>query len=104
MLTENLKVGRIIVHEVFERADDRKLIPPLCSDYLEQLPPAAIAAFRLRVTEALSAQAKSLEMQIVKHGPGSHLANVCELVVAKDADFIAESKKVAQQLSEAQLH
>ncbi len=104
MFAENLKIARIIVHEVFERTDDRKLVPPLFSDQLEQLPAPAQLAFRSRITEALSAQAKSLEMPIFRQGPGSHLYNVCELIQANEERFIEISKSVATQLSEAQLH
>lgn len=104
MLLENLTIGRILVHEVFKREDERRAIQPVYATALEKLSPEAEGAFRLRITEALSAKAKSLEMQIVKSGPDSHLAEAEALLAADDATFLTLSRKVADRLTAAQMH
>ena len=66
LLFENLRVNRIVVHEVFRRGEeDRTIRPPVFGDALEELSPEAIGAFRLRMADALSGQSQSLQMRIV---------------------------------------
>lgn len=57
-----------------------------------------------RVTEALSAQAKSIELQIVKCDETSHIANARDLIDSKDDRFLALSCDTADRLAGAQLH
>lgn len=104
MIIENLKVGRIAIHEVFQRLDDRKPVPPIYADQLEVLPEEAITAFKERITEALSVQAKSIEMQIVDFDAGSHVANAANLIGANDKEFLANSRSAADRLVNAQMH
>lgn len=103
MLFENLKVNRVVVHEVFQRNEDKSIQPPVFSDDLENLSPEALGAFRLRMTDALSGQSQSLEMRIARHGAGSFLELAESLVGSSDADFLAGSKAVANKLAEAQI-
>jgi hypothetical protein len=105
VLIENLQIGRIAVHEVFQREDDRRIIPPVYAQRLEAWSEDAITAFKARVTEALSAQAKSIEMQIVRHDGASHIAAARELIDAsEDRKFLSVSCKTADRLVGAQLH
>lgn len=103
MIFENLRVGRIVVHEVFPRNEDRTIRPPAFSDRLEVLSAEALGAFRLRVTDALAGQTQSLEMRIAKHGAGSLLDVAEALVGCTDAVFLEGSRTVANKLAEAQL-
>lgn len=103
MLFENLKVNRVVVHEVFQRNEDKSIRPPLLADDLENLSAEALGAFRLRMTDALSGQSQSLEMRIARHGAGSFLELAESLVGSSDADFLAGSKAVANKLAEAQI-
>jgi 37-kD nucleoid-associated bacterial protein len=102
VLIENLNIGRIAIHEVFQREDDRKPIPPVYADQLENWPDKAITAFKARITEALSAQAKSIEMQIVQCDERSHVANA--RAATDDAKFLALSCETTDRLVAAQLH
>lgn len=104
MIIENLQVSRIAIHEVFQREDDRKVVAPVYASQLENLSENAIAAFKSRVTEALSAQAKSLEMEIVNFDAFSHVAHCEYFVSANDKDFLMRSRSVADGLVKAQLH
>lgn len=103
MLFENLKVNRVVVHEVFQRNEDKSIRPPVFADDLENLSPEALGAFRLRMTDALSGQSQSLEMRIVRHGAGSFLELAESLVGSSDEHFLAGSKAVANKLAEAQI-
>lgn len=104
MLIENLKVGRIAIHEVFQREDDRKPVPPVYADHLEKWSEAAIASFKARITEALSADAKSIELTIVQANPSSHVANAKDLVASQDDEFLKLSRATTDRLVSAQLH
>jgi hypothetical protein len=105
VLFENLKVSRIAIHEVFQREDDRKVVPPIYAEALETWPADAITAFRARITEALSAQAKSIELQIVQCDERSHVANARDLIAAPDDQtFLSNSCKTTDRLVAAQLN
>jgi hypothetical protein len=104
VLIENLKIGRIAIHEVFQRENDRKTVAPVYAVQLESWPDEAMTTFKERVTEALSAQAKSIEMQIIDGGPSSHVANAENLIKADDARFLQLSSTTADRLVNAQLH
>lgn len=103
MLFENLQVGRVIVHEVFQRNDDKSMQAPALSDHLENLSAEALGAFRLRMTDALSGQSQSLQMRIAKSGPGSFIDLAEGLLGCLDEDFVAGSQTIASKLAEAQL-
>jgi hypothetical protein len=103
MLFEALKIGRIVVHEVFQRAEDRSIRPPALSDALENLSAQAMGAFRLRMTDALSGQSQSLQMRIAKFGADSFLTLVENLIGSPDKTFLEVSRAVATKLAEVQM-
>ena len=49
MNLENLQVGRIAMHEIYQRGEDKRPLPASYAAALEQLSPAAMGAFRIRV-------------------------------------------------------
>ena len=104
MQFENLKVSRIVVHEVFQRNDNKSIRPPIFADSLESLSAEAMGAFRLRMTDALSGQSQCLQMRIVRHGAGSLLELAESLIGSSERDFLAGSTAIANKLAEAQLH
>ncbi len=103
MLFENLKVNRVVVHEVFRRNADKSIRPPVLADGLENLSAEALEAFRQRMTDALSGQSQSLQMRIAKCAAGSLLEATESIVAASDQDFLAGSKAITTKLAEAQL-
>jgi hypothetical protein len=103
VLFENLNISRIAVHEVFRRNDDNSIKPPAHATVLEVLSAEAIGAFRLRMTDALSGQTQSLQMQIMKIGAGSFLETAEELCASDDSTFLAGSQTIATKLAEAQM-
>ena len=90
MLIENLKIGRI--PRSMKSSSGRTIaegIAPVYADQLESWSEYVI--LKERVTEALSAQAKSIELQIVKCDETSHIANARDLIDSKDDRFLALS-------------
>lgn len=103
MQLENLKINRVVMHEVLKRDDDRQPKVPIYGAALEGLEAAAKGAFTLRVTEALSTQSKSIEMQISDFGAGSMVDISGRLIdLAGDVDFLEVSKEIAVRLASAQ--
>jgi hypothetical protein len=100
---ENLIVGRIAVHEVFQRSDNREMRQPVYGETLEQLSPDARAAFRQRITDALAARTQSLAMTIQQSGPGSFVAEAHAIVGSTDEAFLAFSRRIADKLAATQL-
>jgi nucleoid-associated protein YejK len=103
LIVENLQVRRIAVHEVFRRKADKRPITPTYATQLEILSADATQEFRARITEALSAQAKSVQMDIIAYGADSHLADAEALLAADDTEFLHISQACADRLTRAQL-
>jgi hypothetical protein len=64
MIFENMSVKRMILHEVFQRKDDKLPIPPRYGGHLIQLPADAMDDFKTRVIDALGNNSKRMEMTI----------------------------------------
>lgn len=102
MIIENLSIGRIVLHEVYQRKDGPNIVPPSYGKDLEILDAKALSHFGMRITEALSAQSKSIELRIVKTEETSVLGTARRLVLAADADFPEASCRMADALADAQ--
>lgn len=74
----DLRVERLIVHEVFERADDRNAVPPVYGTALERLDGDATDAIRNRIVAAIASSAKCMQMTIATAGAESMCALVSE--------------------------
>lgn len=103
MLFENLSVDRIVVHEVFQRGHNNSLVPPAYGDQLEILDVAALGVFRMRMTQALSGQSQSIQMDIARARKGNFLPLAEALVGIPDSEFPAASRAIADRLAESQL-
>ncbi|QPB21763.1 nucleoid-associated protein [Rhizobium sp. 007] len=102
MQLENLKINRVVMHEVLKRDDDRQPKDPVYGEALEDLEAAAKGAFTLRVTEALSTQSKSIEMHISDFSASSMVDIAGRLIDLDDTDFLEVSKEIAVRLASAQ--
>ncbi|MCU9850362.1 nucleoid-associated protein [Defluviimonas sp. WL0024] len=101
-MLRSLRVEHVAVHEVFQRGADRRIAPPVYATKLETLSVEALDAFRLRITEALNAKSKCIEMAIRRHGPGTFQGDVEQLVGASAAEFLERSRVIPDRLTEAQ--
>lgn len=103
-MLENLTITDTAVHEIFKRGDDRRMQQPEYAQHAENLSVEAMTAFRLRVTDALSAKAKAVDMEILKTGPGNFQGDARELMEAPDENtFLFKSRAFADRLASAQM-
>lgn len=103
MIFENIVVGRLIVHEVFRRRDDKQEIPPRYGSQLIQLSMSASDAFNQRVTDALGNNSQCTEMDIHDVSSGSAVECAASLIGIGNIEFIAQSKFFADKLTRSQL-
>lgn len=99
----NLRLSKVIIHEVFRRAEGA--IAPAdanCSDTLEELGQDGIDALRSRIVFAASSNSRCLRMAINQSGPESLIACAARLLESDDLLFVENSKTVARQLARAQ--
>ncbi len=102
-LLTNLTISDIAVHEIFKREANRRKIPPAYAQHLEELSPKAIDTFRARVTDALSAKAKAIEMDINDTGPGTFQDDAKTTIgLTTSSDFLSASRVFADKLAAAQ--
>lgn len=102
MFVENLSIRRVVMHEVFQRKDGPNVVPPSYGKELEILDAKALSHFEMRITDAFSAQSKSIEMRIVKTEDASVLGTARRLILATDNDFPNVSNHMADALADAQ--
>tara|TARA_R110000803_G_scaffold14326_1_gene39771 strand:- start:232 stop:1320 length:1089 start_codon:yes stop_codon:yes gene_type:complete len=98
----NLKVDRIIIHQVFQRdADGNKVSPTQGHEYMN-FDLSAMNAFKKRVNDALGEGSHAVEMSIVDQGPND-LPRIIDMIVGQDNDtFAVSSFDVAKMLTDAQ--
>lgn len=99
---QNLVINQVMIHEVFQRQDDRTVVPPRFSDAAVDLDQDALDAMRDRVITAMGSASRSMEMCISQSGPGSAVAIAKRLVDADGPLFVEESKATAEKLTVAQ--
>jgi hypothetical protein len=102
MLVENLNVTRVILHEVHQRKDSPNIIEPTYGKALENLSAKAMSHFSMRITDALSAQSRSMEMVVFKTSDSDVIGSVRRMSVGDVPVFIGESQKIAHALADAQ--
>lgn len=99
---QNLTINRVIIHEVFQREDDRTIVPPNFSNAMVDLDHAALDALRDRVISAMGSASRSEEMSIIQVGVDSTVSVAKILIDADDALFIETSRIPASKLTSAQ--
>ncbi len=102
MPLENLNIRRASLHEVHRRADDRAIVAPTYATELFALHAAGLATFQKRVQQAFQSDAKCLRMTISAHAAGSVSAIGVDLISADDANFVVQSRAMADLLAAAQ--
>jgi len=98
----DLRLARVVIHEIFQRTDDKARVTPDYGNVLETLDSDATDALRNRIVTAMASPAKCMQMAIDKSATGSMFALVTQLIDADDALFIEQSKQIADLLADAQ--
>lgn len=103
MIPENLSVQRLILHEVFRRRDDKKIVQPRYGGQLIQLPLAAMDAFKERVIDALGSSSQSMQMDIRDAAANSAIDIASSLLGTTDQSFVQQSQRFADKLAQSQV-
>jgi len=99
---QGLSVQRIIVHHVFKRDENRQPVAPRYGTSLVQLPPEALYAFQIRITEALGHRSHGLEMSISNDATNSFFQRGAAALRANDTDFISITSDLVLELARIQ--
>ncbi|MFP7754140.1 nucleoid-associated protein [Thermodesulfobacteriota bacterium B35] len=99
---ENLRIERLIVHEIFKRDIDREIIAPKCSNELTRLDHTGLQVFQDRIIKSMGNGSHCIEMSITDESESSTFQCCAKLLDADDDHFIELSKHLALKLSQAQ--
>lgn len=102
MIVENFEIGRVIIHEVFQRDESRNVRTPRYGENLITLNDRAKAEFRSRIIAAMGRASQSLEMAIVQSGTGTMFSLCKNIMAANDEQFIIKSRTAVDHLASAQ--
>jgi hypothetical protein len=102
MFFENLTVGRLIIHEVHRRLDDRQPVLPTYGQQILSLSPEAMDFFRERIVAAMGSNSQSMQMSIAPVLPGCAVEIARDLLAADDAAFVVQSRRYPDKLTSVQ--
>lgn len=102
MTFANLKLNRIIVHEVLLAADLEAERQPSYSDEFLVLDPKGEQLLCKRLADSLGSDSHSVELTVELDGEGSPFHLMTRLLDASDKDFARLSKDLAARLTNAQ--
>ena len=100
----NLRINRIIVHQIYKRGDDKELIPPKISRAFTKLDVSGQATLQDRIVGAIGKDLSSIEMFLNEVGPDSVYEICNEIIEADDNSFMDGSSKLAEKLAVSQLY
>lgn len=98
----NIFIERIVIHEIFRRDENRKIITPRYGDSLSELGEDGIDVLEERIINAIGKDSRCMEMEIEKIESTSCAAIVSNLLDLDDKAYIEKSKKIADKLADAQ--
>lgn len=98
---ENLRVQKIIIHEIFKRLDDNRIVEPRYGSE-QRIPPQALSIFTDRIIQALGRKSQSIDLTISDTSPSSAFVCARDLLTDGGDNFAEISRRVATKLSEAQ--
>lgn len=99
---DNLKLNRIIVHEVLLASDLEGERQPAYSDEFMQLDPKGAQLMNKRLTDSLGSESHSVELNVELDNEGSSFDIITRLLDANDDNFTTLSKDLAARLTNAQ--
>ncbi|MBN7770758.1 nucleoid-associated protein [Marinobacter daepoensis] len=98
----NLKIDRIIIHQVYQRDQEGQKVTPLQSHDYTRFDKNAMDTFVARVRDALGEDSSAVQMQIVNQDDGDLPRLVDDVMDLNDEDFAAASYDFALKLASAQ--
>lgn len=101
-LFANLRLKKIVIHEIFKRKDDGTIESPKYNQSLTQLDSLGMQTLQNRIVNALGDDSHSIEMDVINSDNDSVFQIGAKLLEMDDDNFIEQSKIIAYKLSEAQ--
>lgn len=98
----NLKIEKVILHEIFRRLANGDRVAPDCGDEIEDLNGEATTALIDRVHTAMTSSTRCVQMSITNWTPESMVAKAATLIDSDLPLYIERSKKVAEKLAHDQ--
>lgn len=102
MQLNNMKIDRIIIHQIYQRDKGGNRVEPLQSHEFTKFDSSAMEEFKSRVRDALGDGSKAVQMQIVNQGEGDLPKIVDDIVSQDDETFVVSSYDIARKLTDAQ--
>lgn len=99
---ENLRLQRLIVHEVVLASALDDNLQPVMSQTLTELDPSGLQLVSRRLAEALGTESHSIEVRIEETGTDSAFHLATSLFEADNTSFVSISHQLANKLSRAQ--
>ena len=98
----NVKINRIVIHEIFKLGENKEIIPPRFADRLSNLDLNGKNVLQERIVSAIGSDSRSIQMEIIDCCEESCVRIVNNLINVGDDEFIEESKKLALKLAHTQ--
>jgi nucleoid-associated protein YejK len=98
----NLKINKIVIHQIFKRKEDGNMIMPARGNSFIKFDASALDTFRIRVTDALGEKSKAVEMSIFESDEKSTPYLISKLHDASDTQYIEQSYEIAKILAQSQ--
>ncbi|TGK54256.1 nucleoid-associated protein [Leptospira bouyouniensis] len=103
MQIKNLKIEKLIIHQIFQRTDKGDIQPPYISKKLTSLDKEGMEQFVSRIIEACGDNTHSAEMDIDKEDDSSAFQKSISLLFSSSSrEFISGSEFLANKLTDAQ--
>ena len=99
----NLRVERIIVHEIYKRGVTDTVVGPKLSSVCTTLDQNGMDTFLNRVIEAIGKDSHCIEMEIRQNGDDSAYATCGKILDSNPEAFISYSQRLATKLAESQV-
>ncbi len=98
----NIKIDRIIIHQVYQRDKDGNKVTPLQSHEFTNFASSAMEEFKSRIRDALGDGSKAVQMQIVDQEEADLPSIVDKIILQDDQDFVVSSYDLAKKLTDSQ--
>lgn len=98
----NLRIDRIVMHEIFKRNIDKSIKEPRYGNELSPLSLQGLDTLEERIVSVLGRDSSCMEMDIIKTETGSCIDLINRLINSNDEQFVNISKDIAKNLAEAQ--
>lgn len=97
----NLRIGKLIIHEIYKRDEEGRIVTPYYSQEVVKLEWQALQTIQNRIINAMGNDSHSIEMRVEQVTENSTF-NYGRMLLHNQDNFIDFSKKVALNLAESQ--